>query len=94
MPCRSSEADEPTTILIYSGDCMGLGHLRRNVNIASRLVQELPRSNVLLLTGLPFGCLFEVPDRVDYIKLPSVTKIDTGVYEPRSLSVNGTRLWT
>ncbi len=90
MPCRPNQADEATTILMYSDDIVGLGHLRRNVNIASRLVQELPKSNVLLLTGLPSGCLFEVPDRVDYIKLPSVTKIDTGVYEPRSLSVNGT----
>jgi predicted glycosyltransferase len=77
---------------MYTGDNMGLGHLRRCTRIASRLVRELPGTEVLLLSGLPLGCPFEMPQGVDVVKLPSARKITTGVYEPRTLSMSQRRL--
>jgi predicted glycosyltransferase len=77
---------------MYTGDNMGLGHLRRCTRIASRLVRELPGTEVLLLSGLPLGCPFEMPSGVDVVKLPSARKITTGVYEPRTLSMSQRRL--
>ncbi len=78
----------PPSVMMYSDDIFGLGHLRRNTTIASRFVREVPGSSVLMLTGLPSGCFFEVPDGVDFIKLPSVSKVDTGIYETRTLHVS------
>lgn len=77
---------------MYTGDNMGLGHLRRCTRIASRLVRELPGTEVLLLSGLPLGCPFEMPPGVDVVKLPSARKITTGVYGPRTLSMSQRRL--
>jgi predicted glycosyltransferase len=79
-------------VVIYSGDNMGLGHLRRCTRIGSRLVRELPGTEVLVLSGLPLGCPFEIPAGVDVIKLPSARKIKTGVYGPRTLSMSHRRL--
>ena len=80
------------SVVMYTGDNMGLGHLRRCTRIASRLVRELPGTEVLLLSGLPLGCPFEMPSGVDVVKLPSARKITTGVYEPRTLSMSQRRL--
>ena len=80
------------SVVMYTGDNMGLGHLRRCTRIASRLVRELPGTEVLLLSGLPLGCPFEMPQGVDVVKLPSARKITTGVYEPRTLSMSQRRL--
>lgn len=80
------------SVLVYTGDCLGLGHLRRNTMIAARLVQDLPGTNVLLLTGLSCPSPFEVPAGVDLIKLPSVRKTAPGCYEPRTLSVDPRRM--
>ena len=61
---------------------MGLGHLRRHSTIAARLVHDLPGASVLLMTGLPSGCWFDLPPGVDFVKLPSVTKMEAGLYRP------------
>ncbi|HVS16640.1 MAG TPA: glycosyltransferase [Thermoanaerobaculia bacterium] len=74
------------SILIYCGDVVGLGHQRRNLAIASRLVEEIPELDVLMLTSQPAGFL-DCPDRVDLIKLPSLTKSAEGVLGPRTLSL-------
>jgi predicted glycosyltransferase len=76
------------SIVMYAGDLLGLGHLRRTTHIASRLVHEQPGCSVLLLTGVPSGCFFELPEGVDFVKLPSVRKVGPGEYAPRSLAVS------
>jgi len=70
---------------MYSHDGFGLGHLRRNTVIATRFVREMSGSTVLMLVGCPWGAFFELPPGVDYIKLPSIIKVDTGVWRPRTL---------
>jgi predicted glycosyltransferase len=79
------------SILIYCGDVVGLGHQRRNLAIASRLVREMPGLDVLMLTSQPAGFL-ECPDRVDLIKLPSLTKGPEGALGPRTLSLQHDQL--
>jgi len=74
--------------MAYSHDGFGLGHLRRNTNIASRLVGELPGSNVLLLVGCPPGAFFGSPAGVDFIKVPSIVKVDAEVYRPLNLRID------
>ena len=77
---------DPIRILLYSHDSWGLGHLRRSLTIASALTKAFPQSNALLVTGSPCVSHFNVPVRVDLVKLPAVTKSATGSYIPRTLS--------
>ncbi len=76
---------DPVRILLYSHDSFGLGHLRRNMNIARSLVQASPEVNVLCLTGSPRPDLFPAAPGVDTVKLPSITKDENGHYVPRDL---------
>jgi predicted glycosyltransferase len=75
----------------YSHDGYGLGHLRRTSNIAARFVEDAPGSTALVLTGCPVGNVFSLPQGVDFIKFPSLIKVDTGVYAPLSLRIGRTR---
>ena len=73
--------------MTYSHDGFGLGHLRRNTTIASQLADEVPTSSVLMLIGCPTGAVFRLPNGVDFIKLPSIIKRDTGVWHPLRLRI-------
>jgi predicted glycosyltransferase len=79
---------EPLSLMTYSHDGYGLGHLRRNTTIAAKFVQEAPGSSVLMLTGCPSGNPFLLPRGVDFIKMPSLIKVDTGAYAPLSLRIS------
>ena len=79
--------DNSTCIMTYSHDGFGLGHLRRNTTIASHLANELPASSILMLIGCPTGAVFKLPPGVDFMKLPSVIKRDTGVWHPLRLRI-------
>ena len=73
--------------MTYSHDGFGLGHLRRNTTIASVLAREVPDSSVLMLIGCPSGAVFKLPAGVDFIKLPSIIKRNTGVWLPLRLRI-------
>ena len=76
-----------TCVMTYSHDGFGLGHLRRNTTIASHLAGDVPESSVLMLIGCPAGAVFSLPAGVDFIKLPSIIKRDTGVWHPLRLRI-------
>ena len=76
-----------TCVMTYSHDGFGLGHLRRNTTIASVLARQVPDSSVLMLIGCPSGAVFKLPAGVDFIKLPSVIKRNTGVWLPMRLRI-------
>ena len=61
--------------------------MRRNASIAAHLVQELPNANVLMLVGCPSGLFFDLPPRVDFVKLPSVLKVATNEWRSRKLTI-------
>ena len=82
-----TKGDSSTCIMTYSHDGFGLGHLRRNTTIASHLAREVSESSVLMLIGCPTGAVFKLPPGVDFIKLPSVIKRDTGVWQPLRLRI-------
>lgn len=74
-------------VMTYSHDGFGLGHLRRNTTIASVLARRIPDSSVLMLIGCPSGAVFKLSTGVDFIKLPSVIKRNTGVWLPLRLRI-------
>lgn len=61
-------------IMFYGHDSFGLGHLRRCLTLADSLRDRLPDASILIVTGSPCATQFPVPEGVDVLKLPSVTK--------------------
>jgi predicted glycosyltransferase len=85
-------ADGGRRLLLYSHDGFGLGHLRRNLNVAGRLVAEWPGSSAVVVAGLPGIPGLDLPPGVDLVKLPSIRKVATETWHPRTLRVEGDRL--
>lgn len=75
-------------VLMYSHDGYGLGHMRRNLNIARSLVAKNPATNVLMIIGCPSGLFFELPPQIDFIKLPSIVKTGQERWQPSKLSMS------
>lgn len=78
-------------ILLYSPDSYGLGHVRRSISIAGAVLGRMRGSTALLLTGAPRAHYFDYPEGCDYVKLPSMTKNDAGLYVSRELDLPGER---
>jgi len=73
--------------LLYCHDTFGLGHFRRALSLAQHFTTTLPGAEALIVTGSPLAHAFELPPRVDYIKLPAVTKRSDGTYAAHSLTL-------
>ncbi|RMG65394.1 MAG: hypothetical protein D6715_08575 [Calditrichaeota bacterium] len=75
-------------ILIYSQDGYGLGHLRRNVNIIHQLKKIYPSATVLIIVDSPVAPFFELPPQCDFIKIPTMVKVDYGVWQSNCLEMD------
>jgi len=78
-----------TRLLVYSHDTLGLGHLRRSLNLIRALCARHPGLSALLVTGSPLVHRYPMPTGADYIKLPAIRKVAPEEYEPRSLFMSG-----
>ncbi|MGE0254717.1 MAG: glycosyltransferase family protein [Alphaproteobacteria bacterium] len=67
-------------VLIYSHDTFGLGHLRRCREIAHAMVRADPKLSVLILSGSPIIGSFDFTERVDFVRIPGVVKLQNGEY--------------
>ncbi len=76
------------SVLMYSHDTIGLGHMRRNTAIAKELVARVPGASILMLVGCPAGMVFEPHPGIDYVKLPSLTKLGRGRWQAGSLRID------
>jgi len=83
-----SESRNGPRFLIYSHDTFGLGHFRRCLKIARKLTSHSTSASVLLLTGSPLAHRFELPPRVDFVKLPSVVKTGVDLYSARNVDMD------
>lgn len=89
-PDRSAHSVERRPrILTYSHDGFGLGHLRRNLRLVDALTTEVPAASAMMVTGCAASHYFRFPDNVDYVKLPSLTKVGNGRYVSRRLGLDG-----
>ena len=84
-PVSDSRGAAFPRFLLYSHDSWGLGHLRRNLTIATALTETFEGANTLVVTGSPCATHFSHPPGISIVKLPSVTKDESGEYRPRSL---------
>lgn len=75
-------------ILVYSHDTFGLGNIRRMLEVARHLVQSSTEVSVLVITGSPMLHAFRIPDRIDYVKLPCLSRNVDGRYGARTLPMS------
>ncbi len=73
-------------ILMYSHDTYGLGHIRRTLAIA-RSLRKQP-ANILILTGSPLVGRFNIPSRIDFVRIPGMIKVTNDQYLPLSIRLN------
>ncbi len=74
----------PIKVFLYSHDTFGLGHLRRNLAIARRLLACHGKFSVLLLTGSPVISQWDLPPGLQVQPLPPVVKTGAESYEARA----------
>jgi predicted glycosyltransferase len=82
---RSPRRSTAPKVLLYSHDTFGLGNIRRTLTLSADLVEQYPDASVLIVTGSPMIHAFRLPERVDYVKLPCLDRVDAERYEPRFL---------
>jgi len=75
-------------VLIYSHDSFGLGHLRRCRAIAQGLVATDPDLSVLILSGSPIIGRFDFGERVDFVRIPGIIKLENGEYTTLALGTD------
>ena len=75
-------------VLIYSHDTFGLGNIRRMLEVARHLVQSSKEVSVLVITGSPMLHAFRIPPRIDYVKLPCLSRDVDGRYGARFLDLS------
>jgi predicted glycosyltransferase len=92
-PAAAGEPTAPTRrlrIALYSHDALGLGHLRRNLALATAFTAGFDSSercpDVLLFAGALESTDFTRPEGCDLVTLPSLRKYDDGRYGARQLS--------
>ena len=81
---RRAAVGEPR-VLFYSHDSYGLGHIRRTLSLCETVRGKYDRASLLVLTGSSAISTLPMPGGVDWVKLPSVTKVDNGEYRSRYL---------
>ncbi len=69
-------------IALYSHDTCGLGHMRRNLNLARTFARSFD-ANILMITGAREANTLSIPRGVDMLTLPSLLKAPDGSYRPR-----------
>ncbi len=73
--------------IVYSHDTYGLGNIRRMLAISRHLVEHLPDLSILLITGSPVIHSFRLPSRLDYIKLPCLSRVKRESYSSKYLKL-------
>ena len=80
---REAKSDGVVKVVLYSHDTFGLGHLRRNLAIAARLLDCGGKFSVRLLTGSPVIRRWNLPEELRVHPLPPVVKIGAEQYVAR-----------
>jgi predicted glycosyltransferase len=72
-------------LLVYSHDTYGIGNIRRMLAICEHLLASLPDLLILIVTGSPMVHGFRISPRLDYIKLPCLSRTSGGNYAVKTM---------
>jgi predicted glycosyltransferase len=81
-------------IALYSHDTVGLGHMRRNLLIATALAGGPLEAAILMIAGNSHANAFSPPTGVDSVTLPALHKNAEGRYDAGTLPLSLQRLVT
>jgi predicted glycosyltransferase/ABC-type cobalamin/Fe3+-siderophores transport system ATPase subunit len=82
----ASAASDGPRVFFYSHNGVGMGHLQRQVDLACAFRERHPHSALLIATGSHAAGTFEIPDGIDFVKLPALVMTDRyRTWEPRNL---------
>jgi predicted glycosyltransferase len=85
---RTKSAGDAVRALFYSHNGVGVGHLQRQLDLASAFKGRHPDAAVMVATGSHAAGLFPIPAGIDYIKVPSISLVDRGQnWDPRDLPI-------
>lgn len=80
-------------VLFYSHNGVGIGHVQRQVRLASAYRRRHTDVGTLVVTGSHAAGSLRFPDGVDYLKLPSIRMVDRKrTWEPRDVNIDITSL--
>lgn len=65
-------------LMVYSHDAFGLGNIRRMLAICEYLLETIPDLSILVLSGSPALHSLRLPFGLDYIKLPCLSRDQSG----------------
>ncbi len=65
-------------LMVYSHDTFGLGNIRRMLAICRHLLDSIPQLSILLVSSSPMLHSFRIPQGLDYIKLPCLSRNECG----------------
>src|SRR5262245_46049709 len=74
-------------LLVYSHDTYGLGNLRRMLGICGHLIDNIHDLSILMVTGSSMVQGFRLPERLDYIKLPCVSRTAAQQYTVKTFGI-------
>lgn len=75
-------------VALYSHDAQGLGHIRRNLNLAKIFASLSENISILLICGTRSISNFSIPPGIDTLILPSIQKVNNNGYVPKDLNVD------
>ncbi len=88
-PKRDAPDGDGPRVLFYSHNGVGLGHLQRQLDLATAYRDRHPEAAVLLATGSHAAGMFEFPEGIDFVKLPSLAMTDRSRnWRPRDLPLD------
>ena len=80
---EASSGRRLSRLLLYAHDTYGLGHLRRNLAIATHLMRSTEQLQIVLVSGSPVAGRFPMPHGLSLVSLPPVVKVAPEEYVPR-----------
>ena len=79
------DTNRPNRILVYCHDLFGMGNLSRMLLLCRHIVAANADVRILFIGGSLNISRFEMPQHLDYIKLPSLTRGQTGQISAKHL---------
>jgi predicted glycosyltransferase len=83
-PASRTVRGSASRYLFFTNECVGLGHLRRNLTLAAAVQAAEPAASSLIVTGSP-GELASTIAGVDTVRLPALHRDEEGTYGARTL---------
>jgi predicted glycosyltransferase len=77
----------PATYLLFTNECVGLGHLRRALSVAVAITERNLEATALIVTGAPIELAHPLPPRVDTVKLPLIARDSSGEQRAGRLAI-------